>query len=126
MNTTYYIVKYKYFFNAWGVKSIREDEIKFESLSEMYEYIAENFQEGQILGIQQVMVQEMDVNKNYTIAKQAASYKVEVYGSHMTTKYFDSYKDMLKFVEDIPIGFEVKKITDPYGNDLTCALIKKE
>lgn len=126
MDTIYYVVKYKHFSNNWGVTSIKEDKVKFDSLFKMYEYIAENFQEGQILGIQQVTVQEMDVNKNYTIAKQAASYKVEVYGSHATTKYFDSYKEMLKFIEDIPIGLEVTKITDPYGNDLTCALIKKE
>lgn len=126
MDTTYYIVKYKYFSDNWGVRSIKEGEIKFESLPKMYGYIAENFEEKQIISIQQVQVQELDVKKNYMLAKQSFSYKVELRGFCFLTKHVDSYKELVKFVENVPLGLEVKRITDPYGNDLTCALVKKE
>lgn len=125
MATLYYIVKYNYLSTAWGGRSVREDEVKFKSLSEMYKYIAENFTEGQILSIQQVIVQEMDVKKNYIIAKQSSSYKIEFEDAGNLIKYIESYKELVKFVENVTPGFEIKKITDPYGNDLTCSLLKK-
>ena len=77
MDTIYYTVKYKYSSDAWGMRSVKEDEVRFENLLSMYEYIAENLEEKQIISIQQVIVQDMDIKKNFTIAKQSSSYKIE-------------------------------------------------
>lgn len=125
METISYIVKYKYQSDAWGMRSIKEDEVRFENLLSMYEYIAENLQEKQIVSIQQVIVQEMDIKKNFTIAKQSSSYKVELEGAGDSIKYIESYRGLVRFVENVSPGVKIKKITDPYGNDLTCALLKK-
>lgn len=125
MDTIYYTVKYNYRSTAWGGRSVREDEVKFKSLLEMYKYIAENFTEGQIINIRQVIVQEMDVKKNYTIAKQSLSYKIEFEDTRNLIKYIESYKELVKFVENVSPGVKIKKITDPYGNDLTCAPLKR-
>ena len=127
MDTIYYLVKYKYFSDSWGMRSLKEDEVRFENLPSMYEYIAERLEENQITSIQQVIVKELDIGENFKVAKQSSSYKVELEGFENLDliEYIESYKGLVKYIENVPNGFEIKKITDPYGNDLTCALLKK-
>lgn len=45
MDTIYYLVKYKYFSDSWGMSSLKEDEVRFENLPSMYEYIVEKLEE---------------------------------------------------------------------------------
>lgn len=45
MDTIYYLVKYKYFSDSWGMRSLKEDEVRFENLPSMYEYIVERLEE---------------------------------------------------------------------------------
>ena len=127
MDTIYYLVKYKYFSDSWGMRSLKEDEVRFENLPSMYEYIAERLEENQITSIQQVIVKELDIGENFKVAKQSLSYKVELEGFENLDliEYIESYEGLVKYIENVPNGFEIKKITDPYGNDLTCALLKK-